>query len=257
MLLGFWRVYCLMSGWRQILCPFASLGVCMFMQATVSHKLLVRLHSGRSPTNSTGTPPSSPSCCVCQGACARTRANTHTHTHCRGLSGWCVKAHWIYFWEWHWTQDHFSLPFSFLFCTLPAASSTTSPLTIPLSIYDGVILLWYYDLLLPPWFLILPPLPYPHPFYCKLCDWQLQLQVLRWAFTSAAWLSKNLTLPPASTPISTTGLSPSNRLQVRPKKRHPNHLQGLQLDTVCASKGELAPVCFISEAEWTWDCAKT
>lgn len=97
----------------------------------------------------------------------------------------------------------------------------------------------------------------PHPFYCKLCDWQLQLQVLRWAFTSAAWLSKNLTLPPASTPISTTGLSPSNRLQVRPKKRHPNHLQGLRLDTVCASKGELAPVCFISEAEWTWDCAKT
>lgn len=157
MLLGFWRVYCLMNGWRQILCPFASLGVCMFMQATVSHKLLVRLHSGRSPTNGTGTPPSSPSCCVCQGACARTHA--HTHTHCRGLSGWCVKAHWIYFWEWYWTRDHLSLPFSFLFCTLPAASSTTSPLTIPLSTYDGVILLWYYDLLLPPWFLILPPLP--------------------------------------------------------------------------------------------------
>lgn len=194
---------------------------------------------------------------LCLPRCMRANAREHTHTHCRGLSGWCVKAHWIYFWEWHWTQDHFSLPFSFLFCTLPAASSTTSPLTIPLSIYDGVILLWYYDLLLPPWFLILPPLPYPHPFYCKLCDWQLQLQVLRWAFTSAAWLSKNLTLPPASTPISTTGLSPSNRLQVRPKKRHPNHLQGLQLDTVCASKGELAPVCFISEAEWTWDCAKT
>lgn len=57
-----------------------------------------------------------------------------------------------------------------------------------------------------------------HPFYCKPCDWQLQLQVLQRAFTSAAWLCKDPTLPPASTPIRPTGLPPSNRLQVRPKK---------------------------------------
>lgn len=45
-----------------------------------------------------------------------------------------------------------------------------------------------------------------HPFYCKPCDWQLQLQVLPQASASAVWLCKDPTLPPASTPVRLAGL---------------------------------------------------
>lgn len=151
----------------------------------------------------------------CPAVCTAASARAHTQklSHSRVLGGWQGRRSALDLLlgiTLSMSSPLASLFFPFLCLSIPSYCLLRYfSFAIPLSIRGDVTLIWHYSHppSFPPSLFSHPSSPsHCHPFYCKPCDWQLQLQVLQQAFASAVWLCKDPTLPPAYTPIRPTGL---------------------------------------------------
>ena len=179
-------------------CSLVCVCVCVCLTQTCSQTAFQTIS-----TNGTGSLPT-------VSSVASARAHTVKLSHSEGSV--VGTGNQIYIWEYPWAWAHLSLLlFCFLCLSVPYCLCLLHYFssTISLSPCSDVTLIWHYSRppSCPPSLVAHPSSPsLCHPFYCKPCDWQLQLKVLQRALTSAVWLCKDPTLPPASTPTRPRGL---------------------------------------------------